>query len=88
MPVKVRWIGRILTLSTAAAVVKNYPPSLSALSLLFLLLPFTLITVWESSVACTRASLAGDFKDTAFHTIFQLHVKLVNYFLHRGAQGS
>ncbi len=34
--------------------------------LFFLLLSFTLITVWESSVSTTRASPTGDFKDSAF----------------------
>lgn len=85
VPAKVCPIGRSLALSTAAAVVKNYPPLfLPCLSFSYF---FTLITVWESLVSTTRASLC-DFKDTALRSILQLHVKLVNYFLLLGAQGS
>lgn len=55
----------------------------------FLLLPFTLITVWESSVSTTHLP-AGATSRTQLFTEYcsMIHVKLVNYFLLRGAQGS
>lgn len=89
---KVCLIGWSLALSTAAAVVKHYPPSLPlflpCLSF-FLLLPFTLITVWESSVSTTHVP-AGATSRTRLFTVYcsMIHVKLVNYFLLHAAQGS
>ena len=42
------------------------PPSLSLSLFFLLLLPFTLITVWESSTTC------ADLKDTPFHSVCQV----------------